>query len=211
MSSSQYHEPVIRRVQESAPLLVEELVELHRQAFPDFFLTNLGPAFLRQIYGGFLCDPQGICLVAEENEKVVGLAVGTLAPAIFFRRLLRERGWALAWAAAPGLLRNFFFVAHKCLGALWYRGEAPRAVADAALLSSLAVSPAMARRGVGRALVREFARAVKAGGGQLVYLTTDLSRNESANRFYAHCGFELLDTVVRPKKRVMNRWIMRLS
>lgn len=44
-----------------------------------------------------------------------------------------------------------------------------------------------------------------------ISLTTDESENERANRFYAKCGFGLLDTFKRPGKRIMNRWIMKLT
>ena len=125
---------------------IESLISLHQAAFPDFFLTSLGPAFLRLLYDGFIMHPKGICLVAEEQGNVVGFAAGTINPDGFFSALLRRQAFRFAMAAVPGLLRNPFFVARKCLGALFYRGETPGGIPDAALLSSLAVSPATQSR-----------------------------------------------------------------
>jgi ribosomal protein S18 acetylase RimI-like enzyme len=190
---------------------IASLISLHQAAFPDFFLTSLGPAFLRLLYNGFIMHPQGICLVAEEQGNVVGFAAGTINPDGFFSALLRRQAFRFAMAAVPGLLRNPLFVTRKCLGALFYRGETPGGIPDAALLSSLAVSPATQSKGVGQALVHAFAEEVRRRGGKAIYLTTDESENEKANRFYAKCGFELLDTFNRPGNRVMNRWIMRLG
>lgn len=191
--------------------VIESLVILHQVAFPEFFLTSLGAAFLRLLYRGFIAHPQGICLVADEQNRVVGFAAGTMNPKGFFSGLLRRQALHFAIAAVPGLLRNPLFATRKCLGALFYRGETPGGIPDAALLSSLAVSPAVQSKGVGQALVRAFAEEVRRRGGKAVYLTTDESENEKANRFYAKCGFELQDTFNRPGNRVMNRWVMRLT
>jgi ribosomal protein S18 acetylase RimI-like enzyme len=186
------------------------MASLHVSAFSGFFLTSLGRPFLRRLYAGFMTQPEGLCLVAEEAGTVVGFVVGTVEPSGFFRRLLRRQALLFAFAAAPGLLRNPLFAARKCLGALFYRGESPGGIPDAVLLSSLAVSPATQSKGVGQALVRGFVDEVRQRGGKAVYLTTDETENERTNRFYARCGFELLDTFKRPGNRVMNRWIMRL-
>jgi len=121
---------------------IPQIVALHIAAFPGFFLTSLGPRFLRLLYAGFANEPKGICIAAEEKGVIIGFAAGTTAPDVFFGRLLRRQGWRFAIAAIPGLLRNPGFVARKCFGALFYRGEQPTGLANAALLSSLAVSPA---------------------------------------------------------------------
>ncbi len=187
------------------------MANLHVSAFPGFFLTSLGKPFLRLLYAGFMKQPHGICLVALDAGIIVGFVVGTVDPSGFFRRLLHQHALGFAFAALPGLLRNPLFTARKCLGALLYRGETPGGIPEAILLSSLAVSPAAQSKGVGQALVRSFADEVRQRGGKAVYLTTDETENERTNRFYARCGFKLLDTFKRPGNRVMNRWIMRLS
>jgi ribosomal protein S18 acetylase RimI-like enzyme len=187
------------------------MANLHVSAFPGFFLTSLGKPFLRLLYEGFMKHPQGLCLAAEETGVIVGFVAGTLDPSGFFRRLLRQQALSFAIAAVPGLLNRPLFTIRKCLGALLYRGETPGGIPEAVLLSSLAVSPAIQSKGVGQALVRGFADEVRQRGGKAVYLTTDETENERTNRFYARCGFELLDTFKRPGNRVMNRWILRLS
>jgi ribosomal protein S18 acetylase RimI-like enzyme len=187
------------------------LATLHASAFPGFFLTSLGQTFLRRLYAGFITHPQGICLVAEEEGTMIGFVAGTMSPSNFFRELLRRQALRFAIAAIPGLLRSPLFATRKCLGALFYRGETPGGIPDAALLSSIAVAQATQSKGAGQALVQAFVEEVRMRGGTAIYLTTDESENERANRFYAKCGFTLLDTFKRPGKRVMNRWIMKLT
>jgi ribosomal protein S18 acetylase RimI-like enzyme len=202
----------IHRVKNSTKArVIESIIPLHQAAFPAYFLTSLGGAFLRLLYRGFIAHPQGICLIAEEQGRVVGFAAGTMNPHGFFSALLRQQVLRFAIAAVPGLVRNPLFASRKCLGALFYRGETPSGIPDAALLSSLAVSPSIQSNGIGQTLVHAFAKEVRERGGKAVYLTTDESDNEKANRFYAKCGFELLDTFKRPGNRFMNRWVMRLG
>ncbi|MEI7817536.1 MAG: GNAT family N-acetyltransferase, partial [Desulfuromonadales bacterium] len=163
------------------------------------------------LYAGFIEDSAGLFLVAENRGIIIGFAAGTTNPSGFFRRLLQRRGIRFARAATSGLLRNPLLATRKCLGALFYRGETPNGIPDAALLSSLAVSPSTQSKGIGQALVRAFADEARKCGCQSVYLTTDEANNEKANRFYAKCGFQLLDTFNRSGNRVMNRWTMRLT
>jgi len=107
-----------------------------------------------------------------------------------------------------GLLRISVFVARKCLGALFYRGEQPAGLANAALLSSLAVDPACSGKGAGQALVKAFADEAATRGCACVYLTTDQAENDRVNRFYEKCGFRLRDSFPRPGQRMMNRWVL---
>lgn len=201
----------IRRIEGQGGPAADALAGLHLEAFPGFFLTSLGRRFLRLLYAGFMSAPEAICLVAEDNGDTLGFAAGTVNPAGFFRRLLRQRALAFALAAFPGLVRNPLFAARKCLGALFYRGETPAGLPEAALLSSLAVSPAAQGRGVGQALVAAFVEDIRRRGGKTVYLTTDENENERTNRFYARCGFVLLDTFNRPGRRTMNRWVLKIT
>jgi len=194
-----------------APSEIEALVALHQAAFPGFFLTSLGPRFLRALYRGFLESEKGVCAVAQAGQRLLGFAMGTAKPDSFFRVLLRKKGMSFAWAALPGLLQNPVFVVRKSLSALFYRGERPKVMPGAGLLSSLAVSPHVAGKGIGQQLVSAFCEELARRGADAVYLITDASDNDSVNRFYAKCGFRLVDTFERPGKRLMNRWAKTLQ
>ena len=183
---------------------------LHTEAFQGFFLTSMGLSFLQLLYRGFIVQPDGISMVAEENGVIIGFAVGTNDPDCFFRNLLKKHGFKFAFAAIPGLLRNPIFVAKKCIGALFYRGETPAEIPNAALLSSLAVSPNESRKGVGQQLIKAFCDEAGKRGAEAVYLTTDESGNDDVNQFYSKCGFKLTDTLERQGNRVMNRWALTL-
>ncbi|MDM8006738.1 MAG: GNAT family N-acetyltransferase [Phycisphaerae bacterium] len=194
----------------AGPEDIEAIVRLHIAAFRGFFLTSLGPAFLRLLYRSFSDMEGGICIVARNASGLLGFVAGTTEPHGFFRALLTKKGIRFALAAVPGLLCNPLQGVRKCLGALFFRGEQPPALPGAAFLSSLAVLPEQAGKGVGQALVLEFCRELRRRGMVSVYLVTDEVDNERANRFYEKCGFSLVDTFKRPGSRRMNRWAKHL-
>lgn len=190
---------------------LDPVVAVHRSAFPDFFLTTMGPRFLRQLYRGFLSDSSGIVLAAVAGDDVVGFVAGTSEPEGFFRRLLFRRWYAFGLAALPGLARHPWRAGRKLLGALVYRGDKPPALLDSALLSSIGVAPSAGGRGIGRQLVVLFCEEARRRGCRTVYLTTDRDTNQPANNFYLHCGFTLESTLPKPPNRWMNRYVKELA
>lgn len=187
------------------------VVDTHLAAFPGFFLSRMGPPFLRQLYAGFLEVEHGVLLVAcdERNPtRMLGFVAGTLQPEAFFGRLLLRRGIGFALASVRPLIRQPAWVGRKLWSALFYRGETLPEVPDAALLSSLGVHPQAQRRGLGRHLVRAFLQHAQSRNVDAIYLTTDQMGNASANDFYRTCGFELAGTVARPGGRVLNRYLL---
>lgn len=190
---------------------LEGVVALHCSAFPRFFLTQLGPAFLRQLYRGFASDADGIALVAVAGGQMVGFAAGTARPRQHFRRLLRRRWFSFALAALPAVLRRPWRAGRKVAGALFYRGDPPPELPGAALLSSIGVDPAHAGQGAGRLLVEAFCAEARRRGCSSVYLTTDRDTNDATNRFYLRCGFVLESSMLKPGQRWMNRYVKELS
>ena len=188
------------------PAHVPEAVSIHLEAFPGFFLSALGPAFLREFYQSFLADPLGMGFVAvDENKRLLGSVVGPLDPRGYFGRLVRRRWWAFALAGAQAALRNPAFVA-PLVRALSYRGEPP-AGKPRALLSSIAVSPRAQGRGVGGALVRAWVAEARKRGADGCFLTTDALDNDTVNRFYQRLGWKLESAYSTPRGRQMNRYV----
>jgi ribosomal protein S18 acetylase RimI-like enzyme len=193
---------------------LEDLLEtsaVHKAAFPGFFLTLLGDRFLRELYRGFLEDSASIWLVASHSSRPIGFVVGTTEPAGFFKRLLMCRWHAFIVAGAAGFFRRPLQVIRRFLAALVYRGEKPQGIDGATLLSSIGVSPRYAGRGVGVALVEHFCQEAFSRGASHVYLLTDSTNNDGANRFYVKCGFSLESSFARDGGRKMNRYIRSSS
>ncbi len=184
---------------------ISDIVDVHMRAFPSFFLTFLGPRFLREFYGSFIADDQGIGFVALEDGKVLGAVVGPLNPAGYFKRLLKRRWFAFCLASMGAVLKKPSVMA-RLFRAVFYRGEAPQGKVRS-LLSSIAVSPDTQGKGVGKALVSSWLEAAKARGSKGAFLTTDTDNNEAVNGFYQRLGWTLESQYETPEGRKMNRYI----
>ena len=85
---------------------INEVVQVHLAGFEEFFLSVLGPAFLRELYLSLLEDAEGICLVAIEGERVLGFVAGTSRSSGVYSRLLRQRFTRFCLAAVPAVLKQ---------------------------------------------------------------------------------------------------------
>jgi ribosomal protein S18 acetylase RimI-like enzyme len=194
------------------PMDVEDVpttVRIHMASFANFFLTFLGPAFLKQLYTGTLNDPSGIAIVAEIDNKICGFVTGTATPSGFYSRLIKHRWWRFGMACVvPAILRPT--VVPRLLRAF----KKPNQTADkkrCGTLMSLAVAPEFQGKKVGKALVTAFLRESKNKGLHQVDLTTDRSDNEGVNRFYEELGFYCEQTYTTPEGRMMNIYVVDLK
>ncbi len=185
---------------------LDAAVELHLQAFPNFFLSRLGRGFVLELYRAYVARPKAVGLVAvDEAGDVHGVLLGTSEPEGFYRRLLFCRGWAFALASVPVLLRHPVIVG-RLLRAVRYRGREKQQPLGA-LLSSIAVDPSDQRLGIGRMLVQDWLQRIRAAGCSRAYLTTDAGGNEAVNLFYQRLGWTLDKTYATPEGRRMNRYV----
>ncbi len=200
------------QIRRAAPRDIPGVVAVHQAGFQGFFLTQLGPAFLRQYYAAVLDHPGGILGVVQEGSgEVSGFVAGFLDPAEFYR-LLRSRRLRLGLAVLPALLRAPGRL-RRVLGNMRRTGDAARAGDETRLdceLASITVHPSQARRGYGADLVRYFLAEAAGRGARRVHLTTDAQGNENVNRFYAGLEFRL-DGTVQNGDRLMNRYVRDLA
>ncbi len=188
---------------------VREVVEVHVRAFPGFFLTSLGPAFLRTFYRAAADADGAIALVALEGDGVAGFAVGNRRPAGFYRRLLRCRWSLFALAAIPRVVRSPSSVP-GVLRALAYPSTRSGDEAAAGLFS-IAVDPVAQGAGVGRGLVAAFEREAAAAGALRVVLETDAERNEAANALYRSSGYAVAREFEQTPGRRMLEYVKELD
>jgi ribosomal protein S18 acetylase RimI-like enzyme len=199
-----------RTIRPMLPDDVPAVVQIHCDGFPGFFLTFLGPAFLRLFYDQLLQDPTGIALVATvDSDDIVGFVAGSTDQHTFYRRLAREKKWAFA-TAALGALGRRPAIAGRLLRALRRPRDSQDASAGACLMS-LAVRPSIQTRGIGRKLVEAFCRTVAARGINAICLTTDRDNNDQVNRFYLGQGFRVNRTYVTKENRRMNEYLRLLN
>jgi len=190
---------------------INSVVDVHMRAFPNFFLTFLGPRFLREFYRSFLVDSTGVGFVAEDTrtKNVLGVIVGPVRPEGYFKRLLKRRWWAFCLASITVVIKRPASV-RRLFRAVFYRG-APLPGPPRSLLSSIAVCPDAQRYGIGRLLVEAWLREVHRRGSSGCYLTTDAQDNEVVNNFYQKIGWKLHSSFTTPEGRRMNYYVLDFS
>ena len=200
------------RFRDATPEDIQGIVETHVAAFPGFFLTRLGASFLAQLYKGFIEVPSGVCIVALSDNSVVGFVSGTLQPEGFFRKLLRSRWAGFLFAGFGALLRHPIVVGSRFFYALRYRGESPEKLkGTGALMSSIAVHPNCAGRGLGGSLIGEFVSHARAARCSYVFLTTDADENAKVTGLYERYGFQRESFITRRDGRRMSRYVLPLD
>ncbi|MBB4735682.1 glycosyltransferase involved in cell wall biosynthesis/GNAT superfamily N-acetyltransferase [Micrococcus cohnii] len=191
---------------------VRAAAALHKAAFPDFFLSSLGEGFLREFYSGFLQDPDAVTTIIEdEDQRLLGVAVGSRNPEGFFSRLLKRRLLGFGLRSA-GIVAKDPRKAPRLLAGLAYRGgTSERPPADAALLSSICVAPEAQGTGTGRRLLERWCEQVVRSGRTHAMLTTDADANDAVNAFYRRSGWTVESEYTTPQGRRMYRYEKRLD
>ncbi|EGR1335485.1 N-acetyltransferase [Vibrio parahaemolyticus] len=186
---------------------VERIVEIHINAFKGFFLTFLGPKFLRLLYKGFI--DKGVLRVAISDAKVIGFSAGTGQPDVFFSSLRQEKWQSFILAAMPSLIKKPSLVIKKLYGALFYKGDSVERLNNSFLLSSLAVDPHSEGKGVGKLLINDLNEVLSVN--ETIYLITDKNENGSVLSFYNKCGFSIESEFKQSGQREMLRLIKSIE
>jgi ribosomal protein S18 acetylase RimI-like enzyme len=185
------------------------IVNLHICTINHFFLTCLGPHFLRELYAGIMEDPAGIAYVVETQDKILGFVAGTDQPNGFYKRLLYKQWWRFGLAAIPAYIRKPSILP-RLLRAVQIPSQ-PVPADKCGTLMSIAVDPAVQNQGVGKKLVHTFLMEAQKRGLEYVNLTTDACDNEGVNAFYKGRGFILDHSYTTPEGRMMNEYLYPLT
>lgn len=188
---------------------LESIVRLHMASFPGFFLTFLGPRFLRMLYRQFIERDSGAILAAEADGRLCGFVGGVTQQAGFYSQLVRANLIGFAWASTGAIMRRPA-VLPRLLRALRRSSEAKESAAEACLMS-IGVDPQTEGKGIGRALVQAFCTEMARRGCPAICLTTDKVDNERVNRFYRGLGFVVTREFRTPEGREMYEYVKQLG
>lgn len=184
---------------------IKDVVEVHKNAFPNFFLTELGDSFLKLYYQSVSNSDSGILLVCLENEKVLGFCAACTKSAGFNSTLIKDNflkfslvGVKLLFTRPKSLLRLAKNLSKK--------GETDDD-GDYAELMSIGVSQDIQNKGVGKALLTSLEKGLKDKDVSKLSLTTDAQENEKTLGFYSKCGFAQWYEFITYPNRKMYRLI----
>ena len=183
---------------------VRKISELHREAFPDFFLTKLGKPFLSTLYRGYLEDSQSGIIVAEKGNKIVGIIAYSKDYPNFYKGLIKHHLLKFAFYSAGAVIRHPSFI-RRLLGAFKKSDSVvkPKRYVE---LASICVNPCLESRGVGTQMIDYLKSVVDFNEYAFINLETDADGNDSVNRFYIKNGFEVIRQYTTAEGRRMNEY-----
>jgi len=188
---------------------IEAIVRVHEAAFPDFFLTQLGTAFLRLYYKSVMNHQYGVLLVCKMDGATIGLCAGTVLSAGFNTQLIKANIFEFGIES----MKILFTKPKALIHLMKNMSKEDSSVGDNgeyAELLSIAVDPKVQRSGAGKAMLLELEKVIKGKGGERLSLTTDYEDNDKAVSFYKSLGYEpWYDFVTYPNRR-MYRLIKQL-
>lgn len=188
---------------------VNDIVEIHMDAFRGFFLTSLGPSFLRLYYTCFIRSEDTITMVAEENNIIWGFSALTRKSKGFNSSLIKSNIFDFVL-----LSTRLLFTSPKSLirlvKNLTKKSDDVEDDENYAELYSIGVNKVAQGKGVGKALLSASELKLKDAEVKRVSLTTDYNDNKQAIGFYQSMGYEIMyDFVTYPNRR-MYRFIKEL-
>ena len=193
------------KIRTARPADAEAMARIHREALPTAFLPSLGLPFLHRLYRALARDPDGVALVAENGNGIVGFATGTSSVKSFYKRFFVRHGVPAAVSIVPRLVRRPRLLAHALETARYPDGA--DGLPESELLS-IAVHPDWSARGTGRMLAEGILRGLARRGAEQVKVVV-AEANEGANRFYERLDFELASRINVHRDEVSNVWVYR--
>lgn len=192
----------IREIKEEK--LIDELVKLHQNAFPAFFLTQLGYPFLKTLYKGYLDDKESGIIIAEDKEKILGFIAYSKDYPRFYKGLIKNKIFQFAWCSFLATIRHPSF-AKRLLGA-FKKSDSVIKNEKYVELASICTDPSMEGKGIGTALINYLKGNVDFSIYEYINLETDAENNDKVNQFYQKNGFILARQYVTPEGRIMNEY-----
>lgn len=183
---------------------IRTLSELHKKAFPSFFLTQLGVPFLQTLYTGYMEDADSGIIVAEENNRLVGFIAYSNDYPRFYKGLMKHHLAKFAFCSLEAAIRHPSFV-KRLLGA-FKKSDSVVKTEKYVELASICVDPAIESKGVGSQLIDYLKNIVDFNTYAYINLETDADGNDGVNKFYQKNGFKLERQFTTAEGRRMNEY-----
>ena len=188
---------------------VNQIVQVHEEAFRGFFLTTLGTNFLRVYYEACISHKDSIVLCAiDERGSICGFASGTTRSKGYYKKILLTNFLPFFLIIVNLILKRPKAIIRLILNL--DKSRHPADIGDYAELLSIAINPEINGNGVGNSLLNRFEKDVTLSGGNKLALTTDYKNNERVINFYKKCGYQEFYKFVTYPNRIMYKLIKDL-
>ena len=190
---------------------INSIVEIHLEAFPNFFLTSLGRSFLRTYYSSSLRSKNciAVCLIDDKNE-ITGFAFGTKQSKGFHKNIIKENLIKFILEISKIILTK-----PKAFIRLYKNLEKPKTVnddnGDYAELLSIGISSKYKGKGLGKLIIDHFENEVLNKGCKKLSLTTDFYNNDDVINFYKSKNYNVYYDFINYPNRRMYKMIKQLN
>ena len=194
----------IKELKNADQKTIQTIAELHKRAFPAFFLTQLGISFLKTLYTGYMEDENSGIIIAERKGRIIGFVAYSKDYSAFYKGLIKNHLFKFAFCSLGAAIRHPSFI-KRLLGA-FKKSDSVVKEEKYVELSSICVDPRIESRGLGSKLIDYLKKKVDFNEYAYINLETDADDNEGANHFYRKNGFKLARTFTTAEGRRMNEF-----
>ena len=188
---------------------IPQIVEVHKNSFKGFFLTELGDHFLASYYDSVRKDKKGVLLGYYDEGELFGFCAATTLSKGFNTQLIKNNlfqfsliGVRLLLTRIPSLIRLFKNFSKK--------SSTISDTGEYAELLSIGVSDRKQGQGIGKKLLIQLEKEMQLTGCSKLSLTTDYYNNDKAIGFYKGLGYEIYYNFVTYPNRKMYRMIKKI-
>ena len=176
-------ETVIKHV---TPEHVAAVALLHTENISSGFISSLGPSFSRQLYRGIAGCSSAFCLVALEDNQVLGFIAGAESVGKLYKFVLLRRGLLMSVC----LIRFVFSLRtiKRIVQTLLYPSRTSEEYPPAEVLS-VAVAPDARRKGIAGELMQSAMEEFSSRGIDKVRVAV-AADNKPANQYYIKEDFQ---------------------
>jgi ribosomal protein S18 acetylase RimI-like enzyme len=199
---------IIRKIEDRD---LNSIIKIHTQAFPDHFLTKLGPLFLKQYYRDVSKNKLGILLGIFQNEILIGICAATKHSANFNKKIILQNPFMYILFALYLIVTKprYLYRLVKNINKVSFDGNDDGNYAE---LLSIAINPNIQGKGVGKLLLIALEDMLYQQSIYYLSLTTDSFNNDKALNFYIKSmGYTILYEFTAYPNRKMFRLIKKLN
>lgn len=184
--------------------IVDEVVKIHLDTFPGFFLTFLGKGFLKQLYKGYMEHEESNLIIAKDGDELVGFIAYSSNISALYQYLIKKKLILFAWYSLLAFMKNPKIL-FRLLSAFGKSQEVIRKEKYIEL-ASIGVKPEVKANGIGTLMIDFLKQNVDFDKYKYISLETDAKNNQYANNFYVKNGFVLARTYETKHGRMMNEY-----
>lgn len=180
----------------------DQIVRIHKLAFANFFLTQLGSSFLKTYYRSSIRDRNCISVGVFTENDLLGFAIGTLVSKGHHTRLIKKNFFSFLLCAICILFSkpNALLRLKKNMD----KTISPNDDGNYSELLSIGLNPLCSGIGIGSLLIKEFESSIYQMNGKTITLTTDKNNNDNVVAFYTKHGYSLFyDFEAYPNRKML--------